>query len=205
VRHRSAAVAVAAVGLAGLSTLLAGCGGGSGSPAVAQAGSTSSTGAAGSSSSSQNRLSQAVRYAACMRSHGVTRFPDPTSQGGGLKLVIGPGSGVDPHSATFEAAQTACGGLLPAPDSGAPRAPLTREQLAGALSFSRCMRRHDVADFPDPTSQGLTLEMVQAAGVDVRAPAVVSAARTCLPAAHGAISGAQIERAEAEAAHARTP
>jgi hypothetical protein len=140
-----------------------------------------------------------------MRSHGVTRFPDPTSRGGGLKIVIGPGSGIDPHSATFQAAQKACGGLLPPPDDGTPTTQLSRQQLAGALSFSRCMRRHGVADFPDPTSRGLTLELVQAAGVDVRAPAVVSAARTCLPTAHGAITAAQIKRAEAEAAHARTP
>ena len=42
----------------------------------------------------------------------------------------------------------------------------------------------------------LTLAMVDAAGVDVHAPAVQAAARTCLPAADGAITAAQVYRAE---------
>jgi hypothetical protein len=68
------------------------------------------------------------------------------------------------------------------------------------LAFARCMRHRGVTDFPDPTSQGeLSLETLHAAGVDVHAPAVLAAARSCLPALNGAITGADIQRAESGA------
>jgi hypothetical protein len=64
------------------------------------------------------------------------------------------------------------------------------------LAFARCLRSHGVPDFPDPTSQGrLTVEMVTAAGVDLHAPVVLTAAKVCLPTAHGAITGADVARA----------
>jgi hypothetical protein len=47
-----------------------------------------------------------------MRSHGVTKFPDPQTQGsGGVLMKIGPG--LDPGSPQFQAAQKACRKLLP--------------------------------------------------------------------------------------------
>ena len=53
------------------------------------------------------QLAQMLRYARCMRAHGVPRFPDPTSHG------IAIDAGVDPRSPHFAAAQTACRSLLP--------------------------------------------------------------------------------------------
>jgi hypothetical protein len=59
---------------------------------------------------------KALRFAACMRSHGVPDFPDPqiqTGPGGGVGVRIGgPGSGIDPSSPAFQAAQKACGALF---------------------------------------------------------------------------------------------
>jgi hypothetical protein len=49
---------------------------------------------------------QFLKYARCMRTHGIPNFPDPTSSG--LSL-----SEVDPNSPRFQAAQTACRTLLP--------------------------------------------------------------------------------------------
>jgi hypothetical protein len=48
-----------------------------------------------------------VRLTACMRAHGITRFPSPVTgpYGGGFRS---PGPGVDPDSARFQAAQRAC-------------------------------------------------------------------------------------------------
>ena len=61
------------------------------------------------------------------------------------------------------------------------------------------MRDHGVNNFPDPTAQGqLTLEMVSAAGVDLQAPSVRSAALACVPASHGALTKAAVERALAQ-------
>jgi hypothetical protein len=57
----------------------------------------------------------ALAFSACMRSHGVKDFPDPTFSGGGvtLRLRSGPGSDLDPRSSFFQKAQTACQGKLP--------------------------------------------------------------------------------------------
>jgi len=54
-------------------------------------------------------LDNALKYSACMRSHGVPRFPDPTS-GGGFTLA---GTGIDPNSPQFQAAQQVCGKVVP--------------------------------------------------------------------------------------------
>jgi hypothetical protein len=48
----------------------------------------------------------------CMRDHGVGEFPDPKPDGG-LVLKAGPGTGIDPESAQYKAAQKACGRFQP--------------------------------------------------------------------------------------------
>jgi hypothetical protein len=47
------------------------------------------------------------KLAACMRSHGITRFPSPAAGPYGAGFA-GPGPGVNPDSAQFLAAQRAC-------------------------------------------------------------------------------------------------
>ncbi len=55
----------------------------------------------------------ALKFAKCMRSHGVD-VPDPSTSGGGIKIKIGgPGGGPNPSSATFQEAQRACQSDLP--------------------------------------------------------------------------------------------
>ena len=50
-----------------------------------------------------------LAYSACMRSHGEPNFPDPQfGPGGRASLKISAGSGLDPRSAQFQAAQKAC-------------------------------------------------------------------------------------------------
>jgi hypothetical protein len=44
----------------------------------------------------------------CMRTHGVSNFPDPTFPAGGGTAIRG-GPGVDPQSPAFQHAQAACG------------------------------------------------------------------------------------------------
>jgi hypothetical protein len=56
---------------------------------------------------------QALKFSACMRSHGVPKFPDPQFSGGRASLRIGPSSGIDPSSPVFQAAEKACRGNLP--------------------------------------------------------------------------------------------
>ncbi len=60
---------------------------------------------------------QALKFSACMRSHGEPDFPDPQFSNGGIGIRIhgGPGSGLDPRSPTFQAAQKACSSYLGGP------------------------------------------------------------------------------------------
>jgi hypothetical protein len=53
----------------------------------------------------QQYKSVMLTYARCIRAHGVSNMPDPDSRG---HLDIGPGSGVDVNSPTFEAAYQMC-------------------------------------------------------------------------------------------------
>ncbi len=67
---------------------------------------------------------KALRFARCMREHGVD-MPDPDFSGGpgggGLRIEIGIG-GIDPGSETFQAAQEACGELFGPGGPGGARA-----------------------------------------------------------------------------------
>jgi hypothetical protein len=53
-----------------------------------------------------------------------------------------------------------------------------------------------VTSFPDPTAQGdLSIEMVQAQGIDVHSPAVLRVVQACLPASHGALTPEKVKAA----------
>jgi hypothetical protein len=59
-----------------------------------------------------------VKFARCMRSHGVN-VPDPTTNGRGIGFFRRRGSGgPNPDSPAFQAAQKACQSLLPKPPGG---------------------------------------------------------------------------------------
>jgi hypothetical protein len=189
----ASAVAVVAVAL-----LAAGCGGGGGSPGVASvATTTTATTAAQNGTTTQNGTTAQnplVAFANCMRSSGVPSFPDPQRVGGaGLKLTIVQGDA----SPQFQAAMRTCHHLLPSGGAGsAESAQQTRTRVADGLSFARCMRGHGVSRFPDPTAQGqLTVEMVQAQGIDIHSPVVLQAVQACLPASHGMLTPARVREA----------
>ena len=183
---RRSLILTSVVAVAALALLAAGCGGG-GSPGVATV--ASSTPAATTTTTTQNGL---LAFSQCMRSHGLPNFPDPQRfVGGNVKLTI--------HQlAPPEAALNACSPLLPTNGGAGSQetAQQQRTRLADGLSFARCMRNHGVARFPDPTAQGqLTVEMVQAQGIDVRSPAVLRIVQACLPASHGALTPAKVREA----------
>jgi len=189
------------VAVAAFSLLAAGCGGGGGSPGVANvastaAASTTATPATATPATAQNGL---LAFSRCMRSNGMPSFPDPQRFiGGNVKLTLHQLGANNPH---FQAAISACSDLLPSRGgSSAQTAQQQRTQLADELSFARCMRSHGVSRFPDPTAQGqLTIEMVQAQGIDVHSPAVLQDVQACLPASHGALTPAKVREAIANA------
>jgi hypothetical protein len=186
-RCRHPLILTAVVAVAALALLAAGCGGG-GSQGVASVASS----ATAATPTTQNA---ALAFARCMRSHGVPSFPDPSSSGefdkAKLRQILGT------SESRVRAIQRPCFHLLPEGGPG-PRetAQQTQTRLADELSFARCMRSHGVTRFPDPTAQGeLTVEMVQAQGIDVRAPAVLRVVGACLPASHGALTPAKVREA----------
>jgi hypothetical protein len=160
-------------------------------------GSSSSTNTTKTSLSGQSAVSKAYEFAACMRNHGVSNFPDPkvTNTGNGQAIAI---RAIGPNTPGFKTATKACQGILPTPSNAdlAAAAAQRRARTQDLLSFARCMRERGVNGFPDPGDQGqLTLEMITAAGIDLHAPQVAAAARACIPASHGAITPAAVAQA----------
>jgi hypothetical protein len=103
-------------------------------------------GSSSSSSGGQTNASQAqarqdvVDFARCMRSHGVSNFPDD------LNFQNVPG--MNPSSPAFKTAQTACQHLLPVktPPAAAPSA----RTHAKLIRLSNCLRAHGYPSMPDP-------------------------------------------------------
>jgi hypothetical protein len=60
---------------------------------------------------------QMLKFSACMRSHGLADFPDPTVSGGGVQLSLGNkrNTSLDPNAPVFQGAQKACQSLMPGP------------------------------------------------------------------------------------------
>lgn len=83
---------------------------------------------------------QGIRFAECMRSHGVPKFPDPGGSGDAAQIPQG-------SSPALEAAQRTCQTLMPVA-GGASQA--TAQTKATMLGLSQCMRAHAVTDFPGP-------------------------------------------------------
>lgn len=66
--------------------------------------------------------------------------------------------------------------------------------MAAELAFARCIRGHGFPRFPDPTSAGITHELLASAGIDLHQPAVVRAADACVGVTHGLITRAGVAR-----------
>jgi hypothetical protein len=145
----------------------------------------------------QRGATAAYAYARCMRTHGVSNFPDP-------KVSVSPGHtsisiAVDPSitgSPSFKSADKACSGILPAPASPAEQRAEEQAHKQNLLAFARCLRTHGIHDFPDPDQQGsLHLSTLVSAGVDIHSRTFLGAATACASVTHGMITAAQIEQA----------
>jgi len=184
--------------IAALALLVAGCGGNSPTNTTTTNGSGS---AVANGPAPKDVAAAAYRYSACMRNHGVANFPDPhvqtSSSGTSTKVAVMIPAGAN-NSPNFKAAQTACRGILPQPSKSelAQEAHDQQVHKEDLLAFTKCLRDHGVTGFPDPNSQGqLSLQQVQAAGIDLQAPSVKAAALACVPSSNGGITRADVEQA----------
>jgi hypothetical protein len=137
-RPRSLA-ALAIVALIG-----AGCSNGSadnGDPGTAGSTATASSTSSGATKKLTAR-DKAVKFAECIRAHGVSDFPDPNA-----KNDFEYGVSVTP--AVWKQATTACKDLQPPGTLSAKRTP---KQQSASLRFARCIRANGVKDFPDPVN-----------------------------------------------------
>jgi hypothetical protein len=196
---RGPRVAALAAALIALGVLVAGCGGNSPTDGVASLSShtsktstTSSTaaGASGGSDSSASPDSQAVAYAACMRTHGVANFPDPkvSTNGNEVKVAIGVNPSItgNPH---FKSAQRACGKLLPGGGPGeGPNHQITPSEQARYLKAAACIRSHGVPTFPDPTFSGGGVH-IEHQGLNESSPEFKAAVHACESLIPGGVHG----------------
>ena len=136
----------------------------------------------GSPPSSSSKLPSAgstqgafVAFAVCMRTHGMSGYPDPqvSSSGnhGHVKISLG---GLDPNSSAFKSASAACHHLLP--DGGSSHAGVTAQELAQDVAVAACMRSHGVPSFPDPDHDGV---FTLPTGTDQHAPQFQRATHAC--------------------------
>ncbi len=180
---RSAAPLAATLASAGL--LIAACGGGASPSSVASLGkgtvtTVSGAGAAGTTPNNfadeAKHYAQALKYSRCMRSHGLSDFPDPGA-GGGIQLSGGPNSDLNPSDPTFVAAQNACQKYLP---FGKPSAAQQAHAEQQALKFAACMRKNGVPNFPDPQvlSGGRIGERIPT-GAEPNSPPFLAAQQKC--------------------------
>jgi hypothetical protein len=130
-----------------------------------------------STSAGQAQTTDTLKYAQCMRSHGITKFPDPGADG---NITIQPGLGLDPNSDQFKAAAEACKSLAPPAGSppGAKKADPQEQQRY--LAFARCMREHGIASYPDPrTKDDGSMELLLPRDIDSNTPQFKAAQQAC--------------------------
>jgi hypothetical protein len=133
-----------------------------------------------------------VRFAACMRAHGVPNFPHLTSPYAFKDWAVSSAA----QSPANQLAETDCQHLLPGGLGPGQDAAQSQAQIAATLAFARCVRGHGFPSFPDPANQGqLSPQMLTAAGIDLHQPELLRAGLACAPVTHGLITRAAVEQA----------
>jgi len=119
---------------------------GAGTGTASSSGTTSSASSTGTTSSGANKKltarDKAVKFAECIRAHGVPDFPDPNAKN---QFEYG----VSVSLAVWKRATTACKDLQPPGTLSGKRTP---KQQSAALRFAQCVRDNGVKDFPDPVN-----------------------------------------------------
>jgi hypothetical protein len=127
-----------------------GCARSDGGSKVASVSGIASPTASASGASNLSPKERALKFAQCMRDHGVP-MEDPQFDGDKIQVQIGgPGAPVD--KSKVEAAQEACKEW--APSGGPGGAKPDPQMLEDMRKQARCMRDNGVENFPDPSTDG---------------------------------------------------
>lgn len=125
-----------------------------------------------SSTSATSFMRQAVKFAQCMRAHGVTNFPDPPASGGAFPINR---AGIDQNSSTYQTAAQACQRYAPAGETDPNQQAQAQTQQ---LKFARCMRKHGITNFPEGNN-GRGQQSINQYGIDPNSPAFKAANKAC--------------------------
>jgi hypothetical protein len=139
--------------------------------------SSSTSGSGPSAGSSQaggsTTYQKDLAYAQCMRSHGVPKFPDPTSSG----AFVNTGQ-FNSDSSQFHSADATCRHLLPA--GGQLSQSQEQQRLSQLLKLAQCMRSHGMPNLPDPTDRNGHVSLsLKGTGIKPNSPQFQSAQRAC--------------------------
>lgn len=152
------------IATAALAALMTACTGGrSGSPGAASVTSSGRSAPSSPSASGSTNQRSMVAFSRCMRSHGVSRFPDPLPDtDGSLPKLDRKRQGAS--MSQFQAAKRSCRhwipgttstsivGLEQCEPSGICLPAETQRLLNAGLRMARCMRHHGVPNWPDPAA-----------------------------------------------------
>jgi hypothetical protein len=131
-------------------------------------------GSASNSAAAQENEQDIVKFAKCMREHGVN-VSTPAGGSGPIRIT-GSGSASNPHA--LEAAQNACKAYQPK----GRRQNLSPAEKAAAedagLKFAQCMRSHGV-NVPNPTTSSSGGFGIQIHSVNPNGPAFQAAQKAC--------------------------
>jgi hypothetical protein len=146
---------------------------------AAACGGPSSPGEVGPSADGSMPATGLLAYSACMRSHGVPSFPDPSSSGG-IQKETSQQLGVS--SSVLDAANNTCQHLIPGGQSlsgqASPTIPVAEQQYY--LKAAACMRSHGITNFPEPSFYGGHVEFPELQQlVDINSPQFSEAYHSC--------------------------
>ncbi|MEU5030310.1 hypothetical protein [Streptomyces milbemycinicus] len=129
-----------------LALSLTGCGSDGGGDGKVASANGAKKGGGGSAGPSMDPQEMGVKFAQCMREHGIDmEDPEP---GQGIRLSIPPGT----PKGTVEKAQEACRKYDPVQNGGG-RKPDAKAQ-ENMRKYAKCMREEGVENFPDPQTEG---------------------------------------------------
>jgi hypothetical protein len=150
-------------------------------------------GGSGPSGASTSSITKAgLKFAACVRVHGVPDFPDPPSVTAGATQTDATAPPAPSESAqVVQRAEDECQRYEAAAQGPVVSSAQLAKLKAGALAYARCVRAHGVPNFPDPTVEtgtggrgaGITPPFGTGAHAreEARSPALQAAIKTCSP------------------------
>ena len=133
----------------------------------------------GKDAGGQNSDASGLKYSQCMRSQGISWYPDPQPNG---DMVASEPPGDDHQK--LEAAEQACRKYNPINEAN----PISSEDFAKLRKMSQCMRDQGIAKYPDPDPNGgVTLD--KSSGISPDDPSFKKALDECKKYGPAAVQG----------------